>query len=218
MSNKTRYCMHRYKKDNRTCPNVPVKGSILCRKHRYTMKKNPHQYNILKDNGKINKSIPYSEKDVVDDDASSILTIQEDEEDIQSTVTEAGTPKRVRDDDHDLHHNDDYVDISRNFIFKCIDEYFEEHQKRQDYLKSFKKGDDKKGGMDMNMLLSIGGMSLLPMLGKFIQNNMPNTNINNNGTDKQEGFINMERPERKQPEQDEGFIADSNNQTKFHKV
>ncbi len=215
---KSKYCMHKYKQDNRSCPNVPVKGSILCRKHRYTMKKNPHQYNILKNNGKINKSIPFSEKTVVDDDASSILTIQEDEEDIQSTVTQAGTPKRVRDDDHDLHHNDDYVDISRNFIFKCIDEYFEEHQKRQDYLKSFKKGDDKKGGMDMNMLLSIGGMSLLPMLGKFIQNNMPNTNINN-GSNIKEDFIRDERPERQQPKQDHNFInADNNKTTEWTKV
>ncbi len=167
--------MHKYKQENKTCPNPPVKGSILCRKHRYTMKKNPQQYNILKDDGKINKRIfcdQQHEKVIIDDDASSILTIQEDE----TECDKASTSQGLRIDDGNISNTDDDIDLSKRFIFKCIDEYFEEHKKRDEYLKSFKR-DDKKGGMDMNMLLSIGGMSLLPMFGKFIQNYIPNNNM-----------------------------------------
>ena len=199
-------CQHKYKDPNRQCPNTCVKGDLLCRKHRYAIKKNPKQYNILTDNGKIKRDVLPDKEESEKEDICSLCTIQENEE-VASLVPE--TTLTV----------DDSIDITRRFVFTCIDQYFEEHNKRNELLKDMKSSKKSGGGLDLNTILGIGGMSLMPMIANYMKQNMPANNINNNGTDKQEHFINLGRPTRENPTKEEQFIRhDTPEEATFQKV
>ena len=217
-------CQYKYKDPKRKCNSQCVKGDILCRRHRWLIKKNPSDYNILKSNGKLRRS--QADKDTCNDndkeeDAQSqtgtLCTIQEEHE----TVSEGySIASNYSVDDTSI--NNDNIEITKRFVFKCMDQYFEEHNKRNDLLKDFGGGKKKSSSsFDMNTILGIGGVSLLPLLTKFLNNqNNQNNNIsnNNNASNRQEDFIRMDRPKR--PENYENFIERDNNteEVNFTKV
>ena len=205
-------CRHRYKDGERTCPNPPVKGCILCRKHRYSIKKKPEQYNILTNEGKIRKpeEKPVQENSEEEYD-KSLCSIQENEEEMSNTST-VYTDK-----------NNELIDISRNFVFECIDLYFERHNKRTERLNNFKSGGKKSGGgFDMTTIMGIAGVSLAPLIGNYLKNNLPNNSINNinkDGANDKREFIPMVQPTRPEPDDEKSFIhTDNPEQEKFVKV
>ena len=203
-------CQHKYKDTKRTCPNISVKGCILCRKHKYEIKKNPHNYNILRSDGKIKSITQPPKEEPKNEDVPSLVTILEDEE-VDSLIPERCS---VYNDES----NDD-INITREFVFKCIDQYFETHNKRNELLKDMNNS-KKSSGLDLNTLLGIGGMSLIPMLGQYMKQNMSSNNINNNGSDIKEPFIRVDKPTRNTAEENStDFIKHDNaEEAKFTKV
>ena len=202
-------CRHKYKLKNKTCPNPTVKSDILCRRHRYSIKKNPEKYNILKSNGRIKKAEEPVQEEDTKEDSNSLCSIQESEEEISDTPT-ANNDK-----------NDELINISRHFVFDCIDKYFERHHRRNEYLNNMKSSNRKSGGgMDLSAIMGIAGVSLAPFIGQYIKKNMPtNNNINNNGNHDKSEFIAMDRAKRADPKDDKNFInTDNTEETKFHKM
>ncbi len=118
---------------------------------------------------------------------------------------------------------DDSVDITRDFVYKCIDSYFEEHHKRDKWIRGAKEPEKKKsGGLDLQTLLGIAGVSLMPVLAKMSkeggtlsqlfggQNKEPNIHAPNF----KKHDSTMERPTRAAAEDVEG----GENNIKYEKV
>jgi hypothetical protein len=121
-----------------------VKGDNLCRIHRYANKKKTNPINNI-----VNE-IPKLQQESEDVDAESLVSIQEDQETYQS---------------------DDTMELTQQFVWKCIDSYFEEHKKRSELISDFKSDKKKgKGSFNMETMLGIGAVSLLPLLHKLISN------------------------------------------------
>lgn len=125
-------------------------------------------------------------------------TIQDDNLETESVLSFVSSVKTNED-----------VDITKQFVFQCIDQYFEENKKRQELIDGFSSKKKKGGGgMDLNSVMGIGMMSLIPILTKQLNLteifNKSNIQQDKNAGNKQEDFINLprrpEKPKAPEPE------------------
>ena len=176
---------------NGKCKEPAVKGEKLCRKHKYYVNKQSKKpFKLM------------GEEKVIKDN------IKTDDDETESVLSFATTCQTNQD-----------IDITRQFVYRCIDEYFEENKKRQELIEGFGANKKKKsgvGGMDMNSLLGIGAMSLLPILTRQLNlGELFNKSNINNATDKQEDFINLSKP---RPEKPKPPPAEREDNIKYEKV
>ena len=176
-------CQYQFPKNkDKQCHEPTVKNCKLCRRHRYAVNHSKKPYNIINEDNRTVRP-----KATEEDDNISVCTF--------ASVSEDGT--------------DDSIDISERFVFACIDKYFEIHHKRDKLIKGAKETDKKsKGSMDLNTILSIGAMSLMPILAKmskeggglsqlFGGQNKPSNIDRNNAPDIKKHDSSMERTARK---------------------
>lgn len=172
---------------NGHCKEPAVKGDKLCRKHKYYVNKQCKKpFKLLGDEPTIRKN-----------------NVQNDFEETTSVLSFASDASES-------------VDITRQFVFQCITEYFEEHKKRQELIEGFgSKSKKKSGGMDLNSILGIGAMSLLPILTKQLNlAELFNKSNIDNDRDKQEDFINLP----KRPAKPEAPPTERPDNIKYEKV
>jgi hypothetical protein len=142
---KKKPCQFKYVNDpERRCRKFSTETSNMCSHHLFVSKR---KQNIAE------------EKKA--DDASTISIEDNVEED-----ADAAQPPQL----HSAPSNasDDSINLCREFVFSCIDDYFKLQKQRTEYLEALAGKQKKSSGMDMSTMFSIGAVSLLPILLKHL--------------------------------------------------
>ena len=142
---KKKPCQFKYVNDpERRCRKFSTETSNMCSHHLFVSKR---KQNIAE------------EKKA--DDASTISI-----EDNVEEVADAAQPPHL----HSAPSNasDDSINLCREFVFSCIDDYFKLQKQRTEYLEALAGKQKKSSGMDMSTMFSIGAVSLLPILLKHL--------------------------------------------------
>lgn len=197
------YCIHRFKSDpSRRCPRK-TKNGIYCGRH--MPKSGLQQRSIRKDKApqsvKDKGKEPLEHNDYKMEDELLVPIISDEE--VNGEVNQ-GESQAIGMDDGDLDNNDSTIDggstISRGsrvnkvvrrrsrddevkrFVFDCIDEYLERHQRRVTVLGA-QPTTEKKSGFGIESILGVAAMSALPILAKkFLSNDIASTLTNSNAT------------------------------------
>ena len=162
------------------CKNKSVKNESYCNmhKHRQKAQKNKTESEVSAPPVEISAAISEREDDTI----SIISNVSNCDAVCDAPVGEDST---------------DEINLTKQFIFQCIDDYFDEHKKRQERIDSFTKGGAKKSGGSFGGLqgaLLAGGVSVLPMLLKHFA--PPNIDAQNKqgSTDEMEGVRKSKEP------------------------
>ena len=152
---KKKPCQFKYVNDpERRCRKFSTETSNMCSHHLFVSKR---KQNIAE------------EKKV--DDASTISIEDNVEEGVYET--DSHTPHHQAAQPPQLHSapsnaSDDSINLCREFVFSCIDDYFKLQKQRTEYLEALAGKQKKSSGMDMSTMFSIGAVSLLPILLKHL--------------------------------------------------